>query len=105
MSDSLSVAQITSLINGIDPILDNLEQGLQSKIYLERLPIIGSQLRSAFDSGQSALTAFRTLETNIKNACAGVKGLANATVGDLQSAINSAITSAGFNGGVNVSFD
>ena len=67
-----------------------------SQIYLENLPIIGTQLGAAFKQGQAALKKFSVLEANFKQALTNLNNLPNVTLGNLQSAINGAISSAGF---------
>ncbi len=99
MSDSntiLPTAQLTGLEQGLDNELAALEGALNSQIYLENLPIIGTQLGAAFKQGQAALKKFSVLEANVKQALTNLNNLPNATLGNLQSAINGAMSSAGF---------
>ena len=99
MSDSntiLPTAQITGLEQGLDHELAALEAALNSQIYLENLPIIGTQLGAAFKQGQAALKKISVLEANVKQALTNLNNLPNVTLGNLQSAINGAVSSAGF---------
>ena len=108
-TDLLPAGQITALINGLDPIVDGFENALETGLYVESLPIIGTGLTSILhgpiSTGQNALKAFNTLKTNIELALATVNALASATVGDLQTALNTAIGSAGFAGIISVGLD
>jgi hypothetical protein len=99
MSDSntiLPTAQIDGLEQGLDHELAALEAALDSQIYLENLPIIGTQLGAAFKQGQAALTKISVLEANFKQALTNLNNLPNVTLGNLQGAINGAVSSAGF---------
>ena len=99
MSDSntiLPTAQINGLEQGLDNELAALEGALDSQVYLENLPIIGTQLGAAFKQGQAALKKFSVLEANVKQALTNLNNLPNATLGNLQSAINGAVSNAGF---------
>ena len=104
--DIVPTAQITALLNGLNPILGGIERALETKVYAEQLPLIGTQLGAAFTSGQAAVSAFRTLETKLLAALAQASSLANQTTADVQALINGALVSAGFPaGGVLVTFD
>lgn len=108
MSDSntiLPTAQINGLEQGLDHELAALEAALDSQIYLENLPIIGTQLGAAFKQGQAALTKISVLEANVKQALTNLNNLPNATLGNLQTAINGAVSSAGFANTVLTSLD
>lgn len=118
MSGNVTSQQLTGLINGLDPMLDSLEQTVASKVVTQALPILGSALSTVFnnpsDPGQAALLAFQTLVTDIKQGLAnlaasqaatfdqGIGGgpFVNTTSGitttAIQNAINNAIGSAGF---------
>ena len=99
MSDSntiLPTAQINGLEQGLDKELKALEAALGSQIYFENLPIIGTQLGKAFNQGQAALTKIGVLEADVKQALTNLNNLPNVTLGNLQTAINGAVSSAGF---------
>ncbi len=57
----VSAAMLNGLIGGLDPLLQLLEQALEDQVFGQTLPMLGSELKSAFDNSIGALTAFKTL--------------------------------------------
>jgi hypothetical protein len=96
-------SQIAALKTGLDSILKPIQQALQSKVYAENLPIIGSLISSAAAKGQAALQQFGSLETNVFNALNAFNNVGT-NINTIQTAINTALVNAGFPaGGVAVS--
>jgi hypothetical protein len=91
----VSADMLNGLIGGLDPLLQLLEQALEDKVFSQTLPMLGSQLKTAFDNSIGALTAFKTLQQDIAAALAS---LAAPTAQVIQDAINRALTQAGFAG-------
>ena len=94
----ISAQQITGLSAGLEPILDKIEQGVQSKALAVSLPLVGNALTAAFNAGTTALQAYNTLDQDITAALAVFTDPLGTTVAALQKAINDAIAKAGFAG-------
>jgi hypothetical protein len=99
---AISAAALTGLQSQLKIALNSIEQALEQKAFLESLPMIGSDLSTAFGAGQTAVAAFKTLSADITSNLQGVTTLTTAAV---QTALNAAIQAAGFSGSVTVTSD
>lgn len=104
-STIVPASQIAQLKTGLDSILSPIKQALQTKVWAENLPIVGSLITSAASQGQAALQQFASLETNVFNALNAFNNVSE-DVTTIQNAINTALVNAGFpKGGVVVGLD
>lgn len=93
---NLTQAQIQSLAAGIEVAMDNLQTRIEARILAEAMPLVGTGLAAAASAGEAALNATTTLGQEIADALDVLAGAATQTKGAVQSALNSALATAGF---------
>ncbi len=104
-STIVSAAQIAQLQTGLNSLLSSIKGALQTKVWGENLPIVGSLIQSAASQGEAYLAQFGTLETKVYNALNSFNNV-SADYHAVQTAINNALVAAGFpSGGVVVGLD
>ena len=102
----IPLAQVQSLLVNLQTTLDLIESGLENKAFASALPLIGNQLGTVFSQGQAALAAFKTLDTKLIAALQTIENAGTPTTAALvQTALNSAITAAGWSGNASTTLD
>jgi hypothetical protein len=97
-SDPLSQAQIDQLKDGFNQVFTTLNNNVGAKIFAEQFPLLGNNIKDAFDTGIEALQYLRTLRDTINKGLDTLKGSPTYTTAQVQSAINTALTSVGITG-------
>jgi Ca2+-binding RTX toxin-like protein len=101
---TITTQQIADLRAGIDQALTQIEQAMALKVLAERLPVVGDELKTAFDQGAAAIRQIRELETKLVQALNFAANPAGHTVQAVQNAINNALANAGFAGTATAEF-
>jgi len=102
----IPLAQVQSLLVNLQTTLDLIESGLESKAFASSLPLVGNQLGTVFSQGQAALAAFKTLDAKLIAALQTIENAGTPTTAALvQTALNSAITAAGWSGNASTTLD
>ena len=71
---------------------------MAAQVYAEALPLVGDELRAAFDQGNQALATVTAMKSAIVGALASLNSAADYTEAVVQQAINAALNAAGFVG-------
>ncbi|MGZ5511943.1 MAG: hypothetical protein ACXWG7_00995, partial [Chthoniobacterales bacterium] len=90
----ITAAQIASLKSGIDTILDPIEQALGLQVFADQLPLVGDNLKDAFDNAADALHFVQRLEDTIVAGLQSINDGNDRTRTQVQDAINAALHSA-----------
>jgi hypothetical protein len=98
MANDVTTAEIGALKAGLDTTLNRIEQALGTVVYAEQLPLVGTQIKEAFDAGEAALKAVVTLEGKIDGVLTALTDGAGYAASDVAQQINDAIATAGFAG-------
>ncbi|WP_445505332.1 hypothetical protein [Microvirga sp. G4-2] len=97
-TNTFSIEDLQALATGIDQVLAKIESTLALEVYAEDIPIVGDELKAAFDQGTEALHTIQTLKNAITGA---IHELANAQTyleTAVEAKINEAMAQAGFIG-------
>jgi Ca2+-binding RTX toxin-like protein len=95
---TVTTQQVLDLRAGIDQALTQIEQAMALRVLAERLPVVGDELKAAFDAGASAIRQIRDLEQKLVQVLNFAADPAGHTLQQVQNAINTAIQGAGFGG-------
>jgi Ca2+-binding RTX toxin-like protein len=100
-TDTISQAQIAQLKDGINQVFTNLNNQVGSQIFAEQLPIIGSSIKTAFDSGVASIQYLKTLRDAINSGLNTLIVSPTYTITQVQNAILAGLQKAGINGSAN----
>ena len=89
---------IAGLKLGLDATLDRLESALGAQFYASQLPLIGSQLKSAFDASRSEVQSAALLKSVVDGALDSLTDPNGSSLSAIRNAINGALAANGFTG-------
>jgi Ca2+-binding RTX toxin-like protein len=93
----ISKAKVAAIKDGIDRVFTKINDALGQKVFAEKLPFIGDNLKFAFEKGEDAFVVVQKLRDKL---ITGLDKLAsintNITTDDIKEAIDTALTAAGF---------
>lgn len=84
--------QFTDAIQAVDGLLGTLQKGTNDRVFGESIPIVGDSLKN---SSEEAVQFIEKIRTAIHDKLSAVTDLTNATVEDIQNALNEALGSSG----------
>ncbi|WP_375514275.1 hypothetical protein [uncultured Nostoc sp.] len=96
--DFLSQDQINQLKDGINQTFTSLNTSIGNQVFAEQFPLIGNNLKDAFDSGITSIQYLKALRDAIETGLNTLTGNASYTVTQVQSGINTALQNAGISG-------
>ncbi|NJL67813.1 MAG: hypothetical protein HC894_15645 [Microcoleus sp. SM1_3_4] len=86
--------KFTDAIAQVDRLLTTIQNGINSRVFGESLPLVGNKLASASDP---AVQFIEKIRTAILDKFNDITNLENATTTDIQNALNDALGSSGLN--------
>lgn len=97
---NVTQSQIDSLEAGISAAMTALQGQIASQVYAQSVPLLGSGLQTAYNTGQTALATVTSLGTALSNGLASLNSAADYAVSAVQSAIDSALANLGLPAGL-----
>lgn len=95
-------AEVNNLKSGLDQTLGAIEENLVTEVFGETLPLVGSNFRGAWSNNVPGFRYLTTLRTAIVTGLGTLTNAADYSTTNVASAINTRLTSAGFNAGSQV---
>jgi hypothetical protein len=105
MSGVITQAQIDDLESGINQAFAAIEQAIASKVYAESIPLVGDELKTAFDAAQTALTHVKSIKETVFNTLGTLTGAADYAESAVETAINQALAAYGSGSGLGTVVD
>ncbi|WP_224705087.1 hypothetical protein [Devosia aquimaris] len=91
----INQSQIDSLRLGIDSAFNAIEQALRVQVFAEKLPLIGDELSSAFDSAETALHHIQAIKQTLFTTLSTFNNAADYAETLVEQAINNALAQYG----------
>jgi Ca2+-binding RTX toxin-like protein len=86
--------KFTEAIADLDQLLTTLQNGVNNRVFSESIPIVGDSLKNA---SNQAVQFIENIRTAVHDKLDDITDLTNATVTDIQNALNTALGSSGLN--------
>ncbi|MEP6664126.1 MAG: hypothetical protein ABJC04_10720, partial [Verrucomicrobiota bacterium] len=102
LNGRVTQAEVNALKDGLSQTLTAIEQNLVQQVFAETLPLVGTNFVLAWSNNVAGFRYVNTLRTNIVNGLSTLTNQADYAPTNLQTAINTRLTSAGFNAGSGV---
>lgn len=99
LNGRVTQAEVDALEAGLDQTLAALEDNLVQEVFGETLPLVGKNFRVAWSNQVPAFRYLTTLRTAVVAGLGSLTGSADYAPSTVASAINTRLTSAGFNAG------
>ncbi len=102
MTDATS-DQLTQLQNGINQAFTALENAIDAKVLTQALPLLGTQLDTAFDNAQQALHYLGAIQTAMSSALSAISNAADRTESFIEGQLNSYLSVVGLTADATIS--
>ncbi|MEM9060676.1 MAG: hypothetical protein AAGD13_09460 [Pseudomonadota bacterium] len=99
----IALADIRQFETELQSALGALDTALAAQVLAENLPLIGTGLQAGHSADDAALTAISALRTALLAGLATLQDVAGHSAGEIENAINTALTNAGLGSSVSVS--
>ncbi|MEO6035194.1 MAG: hypothetical protein ABIQ35_08070, partial [Verrucomicrobiota bacterium] len=102
LNGRVTQSEVNALKDGLSQTLTAIEQNLVQQVFAETLPLVGTNFVLAWSNNVAGFRYVNTLRTNIVNGLSTLTNQVDYSPTNLQTAINTRLTSAGFNAGSGV---
>ncbi|MSU57004.1 MAG: hypothetical protein EXS35_02275 [Pedosphaera sp.] len=99
LNGRVTQAEVDALESGLDQTLAAIENNLVAEVFAENYPLVGKNFRAAWSNDVAAFRYLTTLRTAVVGGLSNLTGSVDYSTGSVASAINTRLTSAGFNAG------
>lgn len=98
-NDRVTQAEVNALRSGMSQTLVAIEDRLVTEVFGETLPLVGRNYQTAWSNNVAAFRYLSTLRSAVDTGLGNLSGQPDYSPAEVQSAINTPLTAAGFNPG------